>query len=309
MRCCATYSVQQFLFEEAALLDERRFDEWLERCAPDIHYWMPAQTNRNKQDRHLTVGGPHDLPMFEETWEHLASTRSPPRNGSSLGRRTPVADAAPRHQRARIAAEDGIVSCRQQPDVVSHAPRRRRARSSSHRAKTVYARTTTFRWQIAARTIVLDATTVPGPQLEHVLLMGDRFAGRVDLSHRRRLRPRPRARGALHRRGREGQRARALGREKSRTREHVRRCGRRRPTATCAISPRTNARSPRPSRVRQARRVHRQRRDLGRQRNAARSAARSHRRRVRRSLRRERERRAARRQSRGAARSSRVAAQ
>src|SRR5258708_20731200 len=32
---------------------------------------MPAQTNRDRHDRDLTVGGPEDLPMFEETWEHL----------------------------------------------------------------------------------------------------------------------------------------------------------------------------------------------------------------------------------------------
>jgi len=87
------FSVQNFLYEEAALLDERRFDEWLELCAPDIRYWMPAQTNRDRRERGLTVGGPKDLPMFEETWEHL-------------------------HQRVRRLATGHAGQCRQHvPDV------------------------------------------------------------------------------------------------------------------------------------------------------------------------------------------------
>lgn len=34
-------SLQQFLFEEATLLDERRFDEWLALWTPDGRYWVP----------------------------------------------------------------------------------------------------------------------------------------------------------------------------------------------------------------------------------------------------------------------------
>jgi benzoate/toluate 1,2-dioxygenase beta subunit len=35
------HEVQQFLFHEARLLDERRFDEWLALYAPDADYWVP----------------------------------------------------------------------------------------------------------------------------------------------------------------------------------------------------------------------------------------------------------------------------
>lgn len=36
-----TFNLQQFLFEEAALLDERRFDEWLALWTADGRYWVP----------------------------------------------------------------------------------------------------------------------------------------------------------------------------------------------------------------------------------------------------------------------------
>ncbi len=39
-------SVQQFLFREARLLDERRFDEWLALFSDDCFYWMPTRFNR-----------------------------------------------------------------------------------------------------------------------------------------------------------------------------------------------------------------------------------------------------------------------
>src|SRR6202043_2283814 len=38
--------VEQFLYREARLLDERRFHEWLELLTDDVRYWMAARTNR-----------------------------------------------------------------------------------------------------------------------------------------------------------------------------------------------------------------------------------------------------------------------
>jgi 3-phenylpropionate/cinnamic acid dioxygenase small subunit len=38
--------VEQFLYWEARLLDERRFHEWLELLTDDLHYWMAGRSNR-----------------------------------------------------------------------------------------------------------------------------------------------------------------------------------------------------------------------------------------------------------------------
>jgi 3-phenylpropionate/cinnamic acid dioxygenase small subunit len=37
--------IEEFLFDEAALLDERRFTEWLDLLAGDLHYFMPVRRN------------------------------------------------------------------------------------------------------------------------------------------------------------------------------------------------------------------------------------------------------------------------
>jgi benzoate/toluate 1,2-dioxygenase beta subunit len=37
-----TFQVEQFLFHEAELLDDRRFEEWLALYEPDAWYWAPV---------------------------------------------------------------------------------------------------------------------------------------------------------------------------------------------------------------------------------------------------------------------------
>jgi 3-phenylpropionate/cinnamic acid dioxygenase small subunit len=159
-----TYAVEQFLYEEAALLDERRFDEWLERCARDVRYWMPAQTNRDRRERDRTIGGPDDLPMFEETWEHLhqrvrrlatgqAWAEEPPSRTRRLV--TNVRVSASAGDTVRAASNLLLYRTRHDADVQIFVA----SRVDELRPHDAYG------WQIAARTIVLDATTVPGHNL------------------------------------------------------------------------------------------------------------------------------------------------
>jgi 3-phenylpropionate/cinnamic acid dioxygenase small subunit len=44
------YEVEQFLYREAALLDERRFTEWLDLLDPELEYWMPVRSTRAMGD-------------------------------------------------------------------------------------------------------------------------------------------------------------------------------------------------------------------------------------------------------------------
>jgi 3-phenylpropionate/cinnamic acid dioxygenase small subunit len=44
-RLLLTQEVAEFLYAEAELLDERRYDDWLALLADDIRYWMPMRRN------------------------------------------------------------------------------------------------------------------------------------------------------------------------------------------------------------------------------------------------------------------------
>ena len=59
--------VEEFLYNEAELLDDRRFTEWLELLADDIRYWMPMRRNVKfgELDREFTREG-YDINWFDE---------------------------------------------------------------------------------------------------------------------------------------------------------------------------------------------------------------------------------------------------
>jgi 3-phenylpropionate/cinnamic acid dioxygenase small subunit len=46
MREATLHEVEQFLYREARLIDERRFDEWLDLFADDLRYTMTLRSNR-----------------------------------------------------------------------------------------------------------------------------------------------------------------------------------------------------------------------------------------------------------------------
>ena len=49
------HAVQQFLFLEARLLDERRFGEWLALYAPDALYWVPGAWGQQSPRDHVSL--------------------------------------------------------------------------------------------------------------------------------------------------------------------------------------------------------------------------------------------------------------
>jgi benzoate/toluate 1,2-dioxygenase beta subunit len=49
------HNVQQFLFHEARLLDERRFDEWLKLWTPEGRYWVPRVHDQDNPFDHVSL--------------------------------------------------------------------------------------------------------------------------------------------------------------------------------------------------------------------------------------------------------------
>ena len=64
--------IEDFLFREADLLDERHYDEWLALLAEDVRYWMPMRRNVKVDDREreFTREG-LDISWFDEGKETL----------------------------------------------------------------------------------------------------------------------------------------------------------------------------------------------------------------------------------------------
>jgi 3-phenylpropionate/cinnamic acid dioxygenase small subunit len=72
-RLLLVQEVADFLYREADLLDERRYDEWLALLADDIRYWMPMRRNvkYDDGDREFTRNTT-DINWFDEGKETLS---------------------------------------------------------------------------------------------------------------------------------------------------------------------------------------------------------------------------------------------
>lgn len=65
--------MEELLYREAELLDERRYDEWLELFTDDVQYWMPMRKNvaHDDPEREFTREG-LDVNWFDEGKDTLA---------------------------------------------------------------------------------------------------------------------------------------------------------------------------------------------------------------------------------------------
>ncbi|HVX22784.1 MAG TPA: 3-phenylpropionate/cinnamic acid dioxygenase subunit beta [Acidimicrobiales bacterium] len=62
--------VAAFLFREARLLDEERYEEWLELLTDDVHYWVPGIENRYRRDP-AGAYGPDRMAYFDDDLRQL----------------------------------------------------------------------------------------------------------------------------------------------------------------------------------------------------------------------------------------------
>jgi biphenyl 2,3-dioxygenase beta subunit len=65
------YEVEQFLYAEAALLDARRYRDWLGLAADDIHYWMPIRRTVTVADLDLEFTRPGEMAYFDDDFALL----------------------------------------------------------------------------------------------------------------------------------------------------------------------------------------------------------------------------------------------
>ena len=66
-RLLVKQDVEDFLYHEAELLDERRYEEWLDLFTEDARYWMPMRRNvpAEEREREFTREGT-DVNWFDE---------------------------------------------------------------------------------------------------------------------------------------------------------------------------------------------------------------------------------------------------
>ena len=65
------YDLEQFLYYDAALIDDRRFEDWLELLADDLEYWMPVRSTRSLGDEANEFAKPGESAFFDDDKESM----------------------------------------------------------------------------------------------------------------------------------------------------------------------------------------------------------------------------------------------
>ncbi len=110
--------VEQFLYREARLLDDRRFRDWLTLFTDDVRYWMASRTNRYPKsskaiaildpDRYVEddIGREDELAILDETKETLTGRVDRLDTGMAWAEDPP---SRTRHMISNIEVEPGDV--------------------------------------------------------------------------------------------------------------------------------------------------------------------------------------------------------
>ena len=83
------FEIQQFLFREARLLDEERYDEWLALMTPDIHYWMPGIQARYRADKGEVISRTR-MAYFDDDLDYLTKRIARARHNTAWGEDPPT---------------------------------------------------------------------------------------------------------------------------------------------------------------------------------------------------------------------------
>lgn len=65
------FEVEEFLKFEAALLDERRYEEWLTILDESIHYWMPIRRTMTAKEADKEFTKPGEMAFIDDDYEFL----------------------------------------------------------------------------------------------------------------------------------------------------------------------------------------------------------------------------------------------
>jgi 3-phenylpropionate/cinnamic acid dioxygenase small subunit len=171
MRAEVVREVEQFLYREARLLDERRFREWLELLTDDVRYWMPGRSTRYpKVSKAIVIFDPDryseedlsredELAILDETKETLGRRIARLETGMAWAEDPP---SRTRHLLSNIEVEPGDMASELKvyANFLVY-----RSRSETEQDFYVGARQDVLRhvdgaWKIARRTIILDQTVL-----------------------------------------------------------------------------------------------------------------------------------------------------
>jgi 3-phenylpropionate/cinnamic acid dioxygenase small subunit len=152
--------IEQFLYFEAELLDDRRFTDWYTLCADDIYYWMPLRRNRLLRELPRENTTVNELAHFDENKKSLGWRVGQIATGMHWAEDPP--------SRTRHLVSNVRVTPTEKPDEYGVRSNflcyRNRLEDEvdiwAGERRDILRRAGERQWQIARRTILLDQNTI-----------------------------------------------------------------------------------------------------------------------------------------------------
>ncbi len=100
------YEVERFYYDEAALLDSHRYEEWLALFSDDAHYFMPIRRTRTQRELDKEFTRPGEMAFFDDSKQLLAGRIAKLKTGRSWAEDPP---SRTRHliTNIRVVKDDG----------------------------------------------------------------------------------------------------------------------------------------------------------------------------------------------------------
>lgn len=155
------HEIEQFYYWEAKLLNDRRFDEWFELLAADIHYFMPIRTTRILRDTRLEYSGTGEYAHFDDDAQMMKGRMRKITSDVSWSE-NPASRT--RHLVSNVMIADGTVEGEYEISSAFIVYRNRLERQldifAGERRDTLRRTTTEAGFEIVNRTILIDQSTI-----------------------------------------------------------------------------------------------------------------------------------------------------
>lgn len=154
------FEVEQFLYREAELQDDRQFERWLDLLADDLRYFMPVRTNRSRREQALEYAGDSSAAYFDDNKQDMIARVRKHRQPTGWSEDPP---SRTRHlvTNVRVELEDDPALVAVKADLLIYRGRlERQVDIVVGERRDVLRRTDSeFGFEIVKRTFLIDQTT------------------------------------------------------------------------------------------------------------------------------------------------------
>ncbi len=155
------WELEQFLYAEAALLDQRRYREWYAHLAEELRYRMPLTFNRQARERDHEYSRDDESFLFDDTKATIHVRLKRLETGMAWAEEPP---SRTRHMITNVRVEAGDTPESFIVHSYFHLYRSRLERQVDHlvggRTDLIRRASTPLGWEIVKRDITLDQSTV-----------------------------------------------------------------------------------------------------------------------------------------------------